>query len=142
MGTLALVFVGLQLALPHGWHGLTFNPKLATCDPATLAVVGTEMPRLTSKGWALPRHDQVLVFVEEDHVNKPVGDLRRPAHFHVKWGHFDRLEGCCGLPGARGQTIWFRQDGRYLGFIVYAGRGVSAATRAKTEHLLDSLRVR
>jgi hypothetical protein len=142
VGTLALVFVGLQLALPHGWHGLTLNPKLATCDPATLAVVGTNTPNLTSRGWSLPRHGQMLVFVEEDHLNKPYGSLRRPAHFHVTWGHFDRLEGCCGLPAVRGQTIWFRQNGRYLGFIVYAGRGVSAATRAKTEHLLDSLQVR
>jgi hypothetical protein len=46
------------------------------------------------------------------------------------------------LPAARGQTIWFRQDGRYLGFIVYAGADVSATTRAKTARLLDSLRVR
>jgi hypothetical protein len=141
MGVLALVFVGLQLMLPHGWHGLTFDPKLATCDPSTVAVVGTEPPDLTSKGWRLPRRGQVLVFVEEDHLNKPYGNLRRPVRFSVKWGHFDRLEGCCGLPGARGQTIWFRQRGRYLGFIVYAGRDVTAETRAKTQCLLDSLRV-
>ena len=142
MGLVALVFVGLQLALPHGWHSLTMNPKLANCDPMTLAVVGTQQPRLTSKGWVRPGRGQVLVFVEEDHVNKPYGNLRRPAHFDIHWGHFDRLEGCCGLPAMRGQTIWFRQDGRYLGFIVYAGRDVSAKTRVATQRLLDSLSVR
>lgn len=141
MGLVALAFVGLQLALPHGWDGLTMNPKLATCDPMTLAVVGTAQPRITSNGWVHPGPGQVLVFVEEDHVNKPVGNLRRPARFDIHWGHFDRLEGCCGLPAMRGQTIWFRQDGRYLGFIVYAGRDVSAKTRAATQRLLDSLRV-
>ncbi|HEX5450537.1 MAG TPA: hypothetical protein VFW85_10830 [Gaiellaceae bacterium] len=141
MGALALVFVGLQLALPHGWHGLTTNPKLATCDPMTLAVVGTRQPRITSSGWVRPAAGQVLVFVEEDHVNKPYGNLRRPERFRIHWDHFDRLEGCCGLPAMRGQTIWFRQGGRYLGFIVYAGRGVSTKTRAATQRLLDSFRV-
>ncbi|HEY2327304.1 MAG TPA: hypothetical protein VGH52_07455 [Gaiellaceae bacterium] len=142
MGALALVFVGLQLVLPRGWQGLTMNPKLATCDPATLAVVGTQTPHLTNNGWALPAPGQVLVFVEEDHANKPYGNMHRPARFQIRWGHFDRLEGCCGLPAARGQTIWFRQNGRYLGFIVYAGRNVSAKTRAATQRLLDSLHVR
>jgi hypothetical protein len=142
MGTLALVFVGLQLALPHGWHGLTFDPKLATCDPATLAVIGTQTPRLNANGWVLPRRGQVLVFVEENHALPPYSNLNRPARFQIAWGNFDRLEGCCGLPAARGQTIWFRQRGRKLGFIVYAGRNVSAVTRAKTQRLLDSLRLR
>lgn len=141
MGALALVFAGLQLAVPHGWHAIRFDPKLATCDPAALAVVGTQQPRLTSRGWVLPKPGQVLVFVEEDHVNKPIGDLRRPAHFRIRWGHFTPLAGCCNSPAAPAQMIWFRQNSRYLGFIVYAGRNVPARTRAATQRLLDSLRV-
>jgi hypothetical protein len=134
-----LTVAGLQLTLPAGWHGMTFDPRLSTCDPSTLAVAGTATPRIGSKGWTLPGRGQVLVFVEEDHVNKPVGDLRRPARFHIPWTRLQRLEGCCGLPAARGATIWFRQRRRYLGFLVYAGPGVSSATRHATQRLLDSL---
>jgi hypothetical protein len=137
-----LAVAGLQLTLPAGWHGVTFDPRLSACDPNTLAVVGTAPPRVGSNGWARPGRGQVLVFVEEDHVNKPVGDLRRPARFQIPWTRFQRLEGCCGLPAERGATIWFRQRRRYLGFLVYAGPGVSTATRRATEQLLDSLVVR
>lgn len=137
-----LTVAGLQLTLPAGWHGTTFDPRLSTCDPNTLAVVGTAVPRVRSSGWARPGRGQVLVFLEEDHVNKPVGDLRRPTRFHIRWTRFQRLEGCCGLPAARGATIWFRQRRRYLGFLVYAGPGVSTKTRRATERLLDSLVLR
>lgn len=137
----AIAVAGLHLVLPHGWHGLTFDPRTSACDPATVAVIGTAEPRVTSAGWALPRRGQVLVFLEVDHVNKPVGDLRRPRHFRIPWGRFRRLEGCCNLPAARGAPLWFRERGRYLGFIVFAGRDVPGRTRAQTQRLLDSLRV-
>jgi hypothetical protein len=139
----ALAVAGLQLTLPAGWHGRTFDPKLAVCDPATLMVAGTTEPRVNAKGdWAVPRRGQVLVFVEEDHVNTPTGNLRRPRRFHLPWSRFTRHEGCCGLPAARGAIVWFRERRRLLGFVVVAGPGVSAETRAQTERLLDSLRVR
>ena len=36
---------------------------------------------------------------------------------------------------------YFKTHGRYLGFIVYPGSGLSTSARAKTLALMDSLRV-
>jgi hypothetical protein len=91
--------------------------------------------------WLAPKRGQVLVFVEVDHVNKPVGPLRRPRHFHVPWSHLQPLEGCCDTPAAPGVTFWFRQHGHLLGYLVFAGPGTTAATRRATERMLDSLQV-
>ena len=136
----AALVSALVLAVPHGWHTVKVNPKLrAACDPVTLMVVGSARPTLGRDGWRAPARGQVLVFVEVDHVNKPHGPMRRPHHFHVPWSHLQPLEGCCGTPGTRGTTFWFREHGHLLGYIVFAGRGTSAATRRATERMLDSL---
>jgi hypothetical protein len=54
---------GLSISVPAGWHGAAAADD---CDP-------TERLRISS-----PRV-RVVVLVLEDHVNKPDGDLRRPA---------------------------------------------------------------
>jgi hypothetical protein len=138
----AALVSSLVLAVPHGWHTLRMSPKLkAACDPVTLMVVGSQRPTLGRDGWRAPRRGEVLVFVEVDHVNKPVGP-RRPRHFRVPWRHLGRLEGCCGLPSAPGTTFWFREHGHLLGYVVVAGPRTTAATRRATERMLDSLRLR
>jgi len=74
----AALVTSLLLAVPHGWHELRTSPTLqAGCDPVTLLVVGSQPPVLGREGWRRPGRGQVLVFVEEDHVNKPVGPLKR-----------------------------------------------------------------
>jgi len=139
----AALVASLVLAVPHGWHALRANPALkASCDPVELMIVGSQRPRLGAHGWRAPGPGQVLVFVEVDHVNKPVGALRRPRHFRVPWQHLQPLEGCCGTPGSRGWITWFRERGHVLGFIVFAGPSVSAARQRATERMLDSLRLR
>jgi hypothetical protein len=77
-------------------------------------------------------------------VDRPVGDLRRPAHFRLDWSSTRRLEpdGFCGNPSTPAVMRYVKVAGRYIGFIVYPGPGVSAATRAQTLALLDSVRVR
>jgi hypothetical protein len=84
------------------------------------------------------------VFVLEDRLreDRPVGDLRRPAHFTVDWNHLRRLEPCCQSPTAPAYLRYVKQEGRYVGFVVYPVGRISAATRAQTSRLLDSLRVR
>ena len=137
----AALVTSLLLAVPHGWHELRMSPTLkAGCDPLTLLVVGSRPPVLGPGGWRRPGRGQVLVFVEEDHVNKPVGPLKRPRHFRLPWSHLDSLEGCCGTPGGPGYIVWFRQRGHFLGYLVFAGPGTTAATRRATERMLDSLR--
>jgi hypothetical protein len=96
----------------------------------------------TTGAWLRPTRGHVLVFVEVDHVSNPAGALRRPRHFHVPWSHLQPLEGCCDTPGGPGATFWFRQGGHVLGYIVYAAAGTTAATRRRTERMLDSLRIR
>jgi hypothetical protein len=92
--------------------------------------------------WIAPGPGQVLVFIDDDHVNKPAGALRRPRHFQVPWRHLQPLEGCCGTPDWRGWVTWFRIRRQLLGFIVFAGPGVSATRQHATEQMLDSLRLR
>lgn len=138
----AALVTSLLLAVPHGWHELRTSPTLqAGCDPVTLLVVGSQPPVLGREGWRRPGRGQVLVFVEEDHVNKPVGPLKRPSHFRVPWSHLSPLEGCCGTPGGPGFMVWFRERRHLLGYLVFAGGGTTAATRRATERMLDSLRL-
>jgi len=135
-----VIAAALSLAVPSGWH-VARDPS--DCDPVEHLEISSAPIRHTKGGeLAGPARGQVLVLVMEDHVNKPVGPLRRPVHFRVPWGNMHRLEGCCGTPSSRGSLLWFRQRGRYLGFIVYAGPGTTTATRQATERMLDSLRVR
>jgi hypothetical protein len=142
MFTTTLV-TALVLALPHGWHEWRADPQLrTTCDPALLAVAGSARPRLGPAGWRMPGRGQVLVFVEADHTNHPSGPLPRPRRFHVPWTHLQRLEGCCGLPAARGAIFSFRERGHLLDVVVVAGREVPAARRRATERLLEGLRLR
>jgi hypothetical protein len=139
----ASLVASLVLAVPHGWHTIRASPAVkASCDPVQLMVVGSRRPRLGKEGWRAPGSGQVLVFVEDDHVNKPTGALRRPRHFRVPWQHLQPLEGCCGTPGSRGWVTWFRMRRHLLGFIVFAGRGMSVARQHATERMLDSLRLR
>ena len=139
----AALAASLVLAVPHGWHMIRANPALkASCDPVELMVVGSHQTQLGKDGWRAPGRGEVLVFVEEDHVNKPIGPLRRPRHFRVPWRHLKPLEGCCGTPGSRGWVKWFRERGHVLGFLVFAGQDVPAARRHATERMLDSLRLR
>ena len=116
---------GLSVRVPAGWHGAAAADD---CDP-------TERLRLSS-----PR-GRVVVLVLEDHVNKPVGDLRRPARFHVAWDRLTRLEGCCRTPSGPGYLRWFKERGRLLGFLVHPRGSPPALVRAQTDALLDSLRV-
>jgi len=138
----AALLTSLLLAVPHGWHELRTSAALrASCDPVTLLVVGSETPVLGRDGWRRPRRGQVLVFVEEDHVNKPAGPLKRPRHFRVPWSRLPQLEGCCGTPGGAGFMVWFRERGHLIGYLVFAGPGTTDATRRATERMLDSLRL-
>lgn len=139
----AALVASLVLAVPHGWHTIRADAALkASCDPVELMVVGSQQPRLGAEGWRAPGRGEVLVVVEVDHVNTPAGALPRPRHFRVPWRHLQSLEGCCGTPGSRGWMTWFRERGHLLGFLVFAGPGVSAARERATERMLDSLRVR
>lgn len=139
----AALVASLVLTVPHGWHTIRATPSLkGSCDPVELMVVGSQQPRLGPNAWRAPGGGQVLVFVEEDHVNSAVGALRRPRHFRVPWRHLQPLEGCCGTPGSRGWVTWFPERGHLLGFIVFAGPGVSAGRQRATERMLDSLRLR
>ena len=142
MFTTTLV-TALVLALPHGWHAWRADPAVhSTCDPALLMVAGSERPRLGPAGWRAPHRGHVMVLVEVDHTNRPLGPLSRPHHFHVPWSHLERLEGCCGTPAARGVVFWFRERRHLLGVIVVAGRDVPTVRRRATERMLASLRLR
>ena len=116
---------GLSLRLPAGWRGGAASDD---CDPVLRLRVSS------------PRGD-VVVYLLEDRVNAPAGDLRRPARFAVGWSRLERLEGCCETPGGPGWLRWFRQRGRLLGFLVHPRGSPRAAVRAQTDALLDSLRV-
>jgi hypothetical protein len=142
---LALAFTpvhthGVTLDVPTGWHVARAAPGY--CDPQQLLIVSSAPISHTKSGnIAAPSRGQVLVTVLEDHVNKPVGDLRRPRHFAIDWQTTREIVPCCGSPDGPASMHWFRQRGRYLGFIVYIGRDVPAGRRAATEHMLDSLRL-
>ena len=139
--TVPVSTTGVRLSLPAGWHARALDPRLSTCDPVTLVVANSESIRLEHGHWAAPARGQMLMLLLEDHVNKPEGDLRRPARFHVRWNRLTQLSACCQLPALPASMRYFREHGRHLGFIVFPGHHVSAATRRTTERLLDSLRV-
>lgn len=113
------------MRVPAGWRAAAASDD---CDP-------TERLRIVSPG------GRVVVLVLEDHVNRPTGDLRRPARFHVAWNRLSRLEGCCETPGGPGWLRWFRQRGRLVGVLVHPRGAPPAEVRAQTDALLDSLRV-
>jgi hypothetical protein len=102
-----VIAAALSLAVPSGWH---VARDTSDCDPVEHLEISSAPIRHTKVGeLAGPARGQVLVLVMEDHVNKPVGPLRRPVHFRVPWGHLQRLEGCCGTPSSPGALLWFRQ---------------------------------
>jgi hypothetical protein len=130
---------GLRLNVPAGWQAVV--SKTRNCDPQRLLVASSAPVRIAASGRvAAPGRTAVLVLLLEDRHIRPLGDLRRPAHFSVRWNRLVRVQGCGGLP-ARGFIRYFKSHGRYLGFIVYPGARVPAPTRAKTLALMDSLRV-
>ena len=94
---------------------------------------------------AAPRHGQVVLLLLEDRYvqDRPVGDLRRPLHFTIAWNRLTRLEpgGYCGNPNVPASMHYFKTHGRYLGFIVYPGTGITSTVREETLAVMDSLRV-
>lgn len=135
---------GVRLALPAGWQAIV--AKTPQCDPERLIVASSGRLRVSANGRvSSARPEQVIVLLLEDRlsVDRPVGDLRRPRHFTVDWGGLRTLspDGYCGNPKGAAAMHYIRTSGRYLGFIVYPGSRVSAATRTQTLALMDSLRV-
>jgi len=129
---------GVTLDMPVGWH--VAHDAHGYCDPQRLLVVSSGPIRHAKNGnIAAPARGDVIVAVLEDHAFKPAGDLRRPSHFAIRWNSTREIAPCCGTPDGPASMHWFKQDGRYIGFIVYIGRGVPAARRAATEHMVDSL---
>jgi hypothetical protein len=133
---------GATLGVPPGWSGMVAaTPR---CDPERLLVVSSA-PIRVGRGGALaaPVDGQVLVVLLEDRyrVDRPVGDLRRPAHFTVTWDHLTGLKGACDAPSGPAFMRYFRAHGRYIGFIVFPGAHLGPATRARTLQVMDSLRV-
>ena len=130
---------GVRLNVPAGWHAVV--SKTPSCDPERLIVASSApVPVVAGGRVATPGRANVVVVLLEDRHARPLGDLRRPAHFSVKWNRLVRVQGCGGLP-ARGFIRYFESDRRYLGFIVYPGARVGQATRAKTIALMDSLQI-
>ena len=131
---------GVRLKIPAGWHATV--SKTPSCDPERLIVSSSAPLHVTASGRvAAPEPTDVVVVLLEDRHVRPLGDLRRPAHFSVRWNRLVRVRGDCGLPNAPAFIRYFKTQGRYLGFIVYPGAHVGKATRAKTLALMDSLRV-
>lgn len=130
---------GVSLRVPAGWHAAV--APTPACDPERLIAVSSAPLR---RHFALPRAGDVLVFVLEVRLraDRPVGDLRRPAHFAVDWDNLRRLEPCCKAPTAPSYLRYVKQNGRYVGFVVYPVGRISAATRAETLRVLDSLMIR
>jgi hypothetical protein len=141
----AVLVAGVSVRVPAGWYAAA--APTPTCDPMRLIAVSSVRlrPYEAHRGFALPRHSgQVLVFVLEVRVreDRPLGDLRRPAHFTVDWDNLRRLEPCCQSPTAPSYLRYVRQEGRYVGFVVYPIGRISATTRSETLRLLDSLTIR
>jgi hypothetical protein len=131
---------GVQATIPVSWRADT--NKALSCDPQRLMLLSSQPIRTAHTGGLLaPTRSQVVIAVVEDHVNLPSGNLQRPARFSIDWNHPVRLKGSCGSPDAPASMHWFRTNGRYLGLTVYAGSHISAATRAQTIAIMDSLRV-
>lgn len=130
----------LQLTIPAGWQA--DQNKQLSCDPERLLLVSSSPIRTAHTGGLLPpRRGQVLIMVVEDHVNLPSGNLHRPSHFTIAWNRLTRLGGGCGSPDTPAAIHFFHTHGRYLGFDVYPGPGLSTKTRAQTLAVMDSLRV-
>jgi hypothetical protein len=143
-GRIVLV-AGVSIHVPAGWYAAP--APTPTCDPMRLLAVSSAplRPYEAHRGVALPRHSgQVLVFVLEVRVreDRPVGDLRRPAHFTVDWDNMRRLEPCCGSPTAPSYLRYVKLQNRYVGFVVYPVGRISTTTRSETLRLLDSLTIR
>jgi hypothetical protein len=135
---------GVSVQLPAGWVGR--RSSTPGCDPRRLLVASSSRPGVRAGGGiAAAARGQVIVAVMEDVQvqDRPVGDLRRPRHFQIDWSSLRILapDGFCGNPKGPAVMHYFKTRGRYLGFIVYPGRNVTARTRAQTLALMDSLRV-
>jgi hypothetical protein len=135
---------GASLLVPAGWHALVSTTP--NCDPERLIVASSAPLRSTPGGTiAAPGRGQVVVLLLEDRlrVDRPSGDLRRPAHFSVAWSRLTPTKPArfCGNPDARASLHFFRSHGRFLGFIVYPGTQIGPQARANTLALMDSLRV-
>jgi hypothetical protein len=135
---------GVRLAVPGGWHAAV--AKTPQCDPERLIVASSGRLRVSATGRvASPRPGEVIVLLLEDRQvqDRPSGDLRRPRHFTIEWENLRTLapDGYCGNPRGLAAMHYFKTRGRYLGFIVYPGSGLSHSARAKTLALMDSLRV-
>ena len=135
---------GLTLRVPDGWYAAIL--KTPSCDPERLIVVSSAPLSPSSGGHvAPPSVGQVVMLLLEDRYaqDRPVGNLKRPARFKVRWNNLVRLEpaGYCGSPNAPASMRYFKTHGRYLRFIIYPGPKLSAATRARTLAVMDSLRV-
>jgi hypothetical protein len=132
--------LGTTLRIPSGWHASLADAS--GCDPRRLAVVSATPLRIGARGaLAPPPARGVLILLLEDVLaaDRPAGDLRRPAHF--AWGRLTRLDRVCGLPLAPAFLRYFKERGRYLGFIVFPGARIDARTRSATLAVMDSLRV-
>jgi hypothetical protein len=133
---------GVTVDVPKGWH-VTRAAPAGYCDPERLLVVSSAPIRHARNGnIAAPARGQVIVAVLEDHAYKPAGNLRRPRHFAIDWQSTREIAPCCGTPDGPASMHWFEQEARYIGFIVYIGRGVPAGRRAATEQMVDTLQVR
>ena len=84
------------------------------------------------------------MFVLEDRLreDRPTGDLRRPPHFTITWENLRRLEPCCQSPTAPAYLRYVKQQGRYVGFVVYPIGRIGAETKSETLRVLDSLTIR
>lgn len=139
-----VVTSGVRLAVPGGWHAAV--AKTPQCDPERLIVASSGRLRVSATGRvASPRPGEVIVLLLEDRQvqDRPSGDLHRPRHFTIDWRSLRRLapDGYCGNPRGPAAMHYFKTHGRYLGFIIYPGSGLSASARASTLALMDSLRV-
>jgi hypothetical protein len=134
---------GTTLTVPGGWHAaVSLTPQ---CDPERLIAVSSAPLRIRAGGRVAPEPaGNVLLLLLEDRYlqDRPVGDLRRPAHFAVAWSRLRRLKAVCGNPDAPAFMRHFKSRGRYLGFIVYPSGRVPPQVRRATLELMDSLRVR
>jgi hypothetical protein len=132
----------VSLQLPAGWQGRI--SKTPACDPERLIVASSGPIHIGRNGQlSPPPAGSVVVVLLEDRYrqDRPVGDLRRPQHFSVTWKHLVHIKPSCGLPASPGYMRYVKTHGRYLGFIVYPGPGMPAATRTATVTLMDSLRI-